>query len=354
MLQDYVQYNFILVINIVFFMLFLMTNTLLERNVVRKFEISLVLLVIMTIAENMEFWASSLTYPSALRVTMSLVGYIIRPVIIYELILIVEDGSALQKKVLTLPAIVNALVMSTAFYSDIAFSYSSDNEFVRGPLGLFPYLCCMVYFVMILTYSVRSFRERCYIEAAIIFAIVAACVIAAVMETVWSLVGLLRTTIGLSITFFYLYLHAQTFKRDALTGALNRRCFYLDAGKYRDKITALISVDLNDLKRINDSKGHAEGDRAIITVVGCMKKCLLRGCILYRTGGDEFGVLCLKRKKAELEEMVNNMRAAMAETPYACSFGLAEAGQDEEFEDLCDRADAAMYQDKAYLVKNSN
>ena len=138
-------------------------------------------------------------------------------------------------------------------------------------------------------------------------------------------------------------MHAQTFKRDALTGALNRRCFYLDAERYREKLTALISVDLNDLKGINDRYGHAEGDKAICTVVNCMKRCLLRGCILYRVGGDEFAILCLKRKKAELEQMIQSMYAAMEETAYKCAFGLAESMVDEDFETLCARADVAMY-----------
>ena len=52
-------------------------------------------------------------------------------------------------------------------------------------------------------------------------------------------------------------------------------------------LTAVISIDLNDLKRFNDENGHAAGDTALCTIVACIQNILPRGCHLYRTGGDE-------------------------------------------------------------------
>ena len=352
MVQSFVQHNFVLIVNVIFLSLFLMTNTLLERKVLHIFGASLLLLVMLTVVENIELVTASFSYPTMLRVWMSIIGYSIRPLIIYELILIVESGRGTYKKLLAIPAIVNMMVAFSALFCDIAFSYDAENKFVRGPLGIVPYICSIFYFAIILMFSIRTFSERCYVEAIIILAIVVACGVSAGLETAWKLVGLLRTTIGLSITFFYLYLHAQTFKRDALTRTLNRRCFHLDVQRYRDKIAALISVDLNNLKGVNDNQGHSEGDRAICTVVGCMKKCLLRGCILYRTGGDEFVILCLKDKRGVWDDMVKSMKSAMKETPYNCAFGLAERKPGESFEDLYARADAEMYEEKARFGKN--
>lgn len=354
MVYDYIQNNFVTVINIVFLAIFLRSNTLLDRKSTQKFWFAIILLSVVTVAENVEIWTASLAYPTVLRVWMSIIGYSCRPLIVYCLILIVQDGEGWFKKFLPIPAIINILVVSTALFSDIAFSYDEANEFVRGPLGFSAYFASVFYLFIILFLSARFFRERYYMEAVIVLAIVIVCALATGLEAIWKHVGLLRSIIGLSITFFYLYMYAQMFKRDALTGVLNRRCFELDTAKYHKKITALISVDLNDLKKINDEQGHAEGDKAIRAIIECIRKSLLSGCVLYRVGGDEFNILCIKRKTSELQNMINAIEKAIADTPYSCAIGLAELMPGENFEELCSRADVEMYENKMRMKEKKS
>lgn len=79
-----------------------------------------------------------------------------------------------------------------------------------------------------------------------------------------------------------------------MTRTLNRHSFYRDVEVFKHNLNAVLSIDLNDLKSINDSMGHAAGDKAIVTTEECIQKRLVKGCYLYRTGGDEFIVLCTK------------------------------------------------------------
>lgn len=89
---------------------------------------------------------------------------------------------------------------------------------------------------------------------------------------------------------------------DELTGLYNRRAYEDDINseeyqKAGDKLV-LVSLDVNGLKVINDSKGHAAGDELIIGASRCMKKCLGSYGKIYRTGGDEFvAVLFCERNK---------------------------------------------------------
>ena len=76
---------------------------------------------------------------------------------------------------------------------------------------------------------------------------------------------------------------------------------------------------------------------------------MLGGCVLYRVGGDEFTILCIKRKTVELQNMVNAIRRAMDGTPYSCAVGMAERRPDESFSELCDRADEEMYANKVQM-----
>lgn len=87
-----------------------------------------------------------------------------------------------------------------------------------------------------------------------------------------------------------------------MTGALTRRRFYLDAEKYRTTLTAVISLDLNDLKALNDQYGHIEGDRALITITNVVKVCTSKSASLYRIGGDEFMLLCYKMSEDRVQE----------------------------------------------------
>lgn len=355
MVYTFVQNNFILIANILFLLVFLRTNTVFDKEITRRFSVSILLLIAVTIAENIEYAMSLRAEPSMVRVWMSVIGYTVRPLIIYVLILILKYRSRKERLLLAIPAMINAVVAFTALFSDISFSYDAANEFVRGPLGFTPHICSGLYLFLILILSAQFFKERNYMEAGIIFAIVVTCGVATGLESVWKHQGLLRAASSLSITFFYLYFCAQSFKRDALTKVLNRHCFYRDAEKYKDKMVAVLSVDLNNLKRINDSEGHAAGDVAIFTTAECIRKNLIKGCFLYRTGGDEFMVLCPKHVASmeQLQAMIEKISEEMKRTPYRCAIGIAEYRQGESFDNLCARADEAMYRVKTELKKQA-
>ena len=84
---------------------------------------------------------------------------------------------------------------------------------------------------------------------------------------------------------------------DPLTGLLNRRGFYQAAegvllrGERSNKVQALMYMDLDGFKRINDSLGHEAGDRVLNWVAEQMKDCLGSEALLARMGGDEFTAL---------------------------------------------------------------
>ena len=114
-------------------------------------------------------------------------------------------------------------------------------------------------------------------------------------------------------------------------------------------LTAVISIDLNDLKRFNDENGHAAGDTALCTIVACIQNILPRGCHLYRTGGDEFMILCSRVSKDDVPALIDHIRRELSKTLYCCAIGFATPDADEDFEHICSIADAAMYANKKQL-----
>jgi diguanylate cyclase (GGDEF)-like protein len=110
------------------------------------------------------------------------------------------------------------------------------------------------------------------------------------------------------------------------------------------------------LKKINDSFGHTEGDRALIKTAELLKETFRSSDILGRLGGDEFTVLAavdpedgVNNLIARLEQRFENYNALKA-SPYqlSISLGVAQFGSDgtQTMEDLMAQADLAMYENK--------
>lgn len=148
---------------------------------------------------------------------------------------------------------------------------------------------------------------------------------------------------------------------DVLTGALSRAFFEerardgLEHAQRRGARSTLVMADLDLLKQINDSRGHAAGDAALRAFVARGRACLRPGDLFGRLSGDEFGVFLPDTGIDEARAIAARMRDALAKPagpddrvpPLSASFGIAEPlGPDERYEALLARADAAMYRVK--------
>ncbi|MBE5964512.1 MAG: GGDEF domain-containing protein [Lachnospira sp.] len=353
MLQDFIYSNYATCLIILFMIVFLVTNTTFDKKETTLFMRAILLALVLVVVDTVESYTASFTYPTTLRVLMSAIGYTLRPLCIMCILVIVVRERAVKFYLLVLPALINAIISFSALVCDVAFSYDAANEFVRGPLGWTPFVVSGLYLFVLILCSIKYFREKNYYEALIVFAIVVAAICAVILEMIYGKDGLINGTIVISVTFYYLFFHTQTFKRDHLTKALNRRSFYMDAEKNEDSITALIGIDLNNLKVINDTKGHEAGDIALKTLTECVDKVLMKGCYLYRVGGDEFFVLCNRKTKEQVEKIVRGIKEEMSKTEYSCAVGIAMKTVDKTFNAMCIEADRAMYEDKSVMKMNT-
>ena len=106
----------------------------------RVFSAASVMVLILVLADSIEYWCASLDEPIMLRIWMSAIGYSLRPSIIFLAVSFVCRYEKNKKLLWSLPLILNIIIALSAFFTDIAYSYDSNNQFVRGPLGFFPFL----------------------------------------------------------------------------------------------------------------------------------------------------------------------------------------------------------------------
>jgi diguanylate cyclase (GGDEF)-like protein len=137
---------------------------------------------------------------------------------------------------------------------------------------------------------------------------------------------------------------------DPLTGLLNRRGIdralaqHVARGRRYGAEGALLVLDLDGFKAVNDSLGHAAGDDLIVTCAEALKNRLRETDILGRLGGDEFAVLLPAEGEAEAmivaEAIVKVIREVSGVT---ASVGVTPFGDEPTTTSAMDRADMAMY-----------
>jgi diguanylate cyclase (GGDEF)-like protein len=114
---------------------------------------------------------------------------------------------------------------------------------------------------------------------------------------------------------------------------------------------------VDDLKRINDSRGHAAGDRTLKQVAAILRKCFRDSDIVARIGGDEFVALIVdateqdpQRYRERLDRQCGRLNArTKGQQPLSMSIGTFRCDPDASctIEDLLDRADRSMYRHKS-------
>lgn len=146
---------------------------------------------------------------------------------------------------------------------------------------------------------------------------------------------------------------------DELTGLPNRRAFLDEAARILNRTrrsgepVAVLMIDLDRFKSINDTYGHAAGDRALRAMKAVVEPRLRAGDLLTRLGGEEFGVLLPATAEPAAQEIAERIRCAIADATLrshdgtaihlTASIGLAVVAPGESIHDALGRADGAMY-----------
>lgn len=137
---------------------------------------------------------------------------------------------------------------------------------------------------------------------------------------------------------------------DVLTGLLNRIGLdsYIELHPRPGRSTlprSLVVIDLDGFKAINDTQGHAAGDRLLRAITAAWATGLRSDDIAVRIGGDEFLLILPQTDLASAEQLVGRLRDV---SPISWSCGITSWLADETFDEALVRADRLMYKDKEH------
>ena len=150
--------------------------------------------------------------------------------------------------------------------------------------------------------------------------------------------------------------------RDALVPVANRRGLVrqldmlIARRKRHDIPAALLFVDVDGLKSLNDSCGHSAGDAALIHLATLMVGTVRQTDLVARLGGDEFGILLDHADETAAMDTANRLVNSVAASefvhcgrplPLSVAIGITAIDQGDTAETVLERADREMYRDKA-------
>jgi diguanylate cyclase len=218
----------------------------------------------------------------------------------------------------------------------------------RKPYSLLPYAMIALTFVVFFLVLPHSMSTRLWgatAGVAVITALVAGRQLIAFQDNV-NLIRRLDVAVE-RLTDQEAQLREQA-STDGLTGLANRSRFGAELSRSLDEglAPAVLLIDLDDFKTINDTMGHAAGDALLVEVAGRLRAAVRDEDVVARLGGDEFTVLLNGCDADAAGRIASDIRHRLAEMTTKASIGVACARPGDEPSTLLSNADIAMYEAK--------
>jgi len=368
LILTYLYNNFAFILMVVSFFVILFTHQHINKRINKVTMLTVCIILVYAILVNIEAILGQKYYAYTetsiyIRILLSVICYICRPTFLL-LILYTAIGYVSKKKsvLLWIPIIFIALIYSTAFFlrtedTALVFAIDAENVWHPGPFGFILYVVAGLYALLLLHYTYQKFKNQNFEEGIIVAIELVAALVGAAIESTQDQSLMLPNVLIICVLFYYLYMLIEHTKRDQLTGLLNRQSYFADIERFKRQITAIISLDMNDLKIINDTKGHSEGDIALLQVSEQFSKSLIKGTKLYRVGGDEFEIMCVSIPEYKVVELIDTIRTNVnVNTDYTVAIGYSYIKLDEKrqpVQSLMVEADAKMYKNKSDIKEHN-
>lgn len=323
----------------------------LSKETTKATRIAILLIILESVIWSAEGWTQDNPGLEIIRAMLTSSIYCLHPIIVVAIIAMVAPIRTKKRRiVLIAPLMVYVPLVFTSQWTHIIFYIDEKNRWI-GTEGLryMPYAFFMSYTLIFILLFIRRYRLSDRRTLSAVIYIIAAGIVGAALNIVRDNATDYATLFSSVIVLYYLFLYMYMSKSDPLTGMQNRQTFYHDIDTANGKYSAVCSVDMNELKWINDTNGHEAGDIALKAVGNCLMINTGTDKKAYRVGGDEFIIFYSGKNEEEIRRDIELMREALAKTDYVCAFGYCMVSRGMDLEKAIVAADKAMYTDKARL-----
>ena len=345
--------NYVMIFELIGLLIMLRISAHISARMKRLTIAVVVLLLVESALFRIEEWVGTFdTYTAARPILTSLI-YSIYPVILV-LVMRITTNKDLSRKSLffvLIPHMIGMVLYFTSQWTKIIFWYAENNGYRTGPLYRLPYIIFGLYILIFLIHNITFFKKYSRFNRLVAIYIIAGSILGVIVYLIFDYSNEYNALFSSALVLYYLCIYIHMAKIDPLTQLLNRQSYYQDIDTLGDRITGVVSADMNELKYINDNLGHEAGDNALKTVSGVLWENCGKNGTVYRVGGDEFMILYTSASEDEIKAAVDVMKSRMAKTDFVCAFGYAMKARGEKIDDAIRESDARMYEDKAATKK---
>lgn len=350
MFADYILQNWPLILVLLAFVISLITTVFLDKKTIIRMYFLIGAIFVLSIVVFTEFYIAKDPEYKTLRTVLMAIRYSSTPLVIALI------SYTLVKKMrwfIFIPAFLLVILNVISIFTGVVFSINDELNLVRGPIWLIPYIFVGLYSVLLIFLLIKRSNKRLMEIVPIIFlafSLGSGLVLPFIFKEAYA--SIFCVTMAIALFAYYEFNVLSLTKKDSLTGLLNRHAYFADISKDAKSITALISIDMNGLKEINDEQGHAAGDEALVTLALCFNRPLGNRQSGYRIGGDEFIIVCRKTEEQEVQDIIKKIKRFVSNTKYSCSIGYSYRQEDEKsIDEMIHESDEIMYQEKDRYYK---
>ena len=288
-------------------------------------------------------------------------------------------GSSICKKLIGGVLITNTVFQLIAAFTGWMLNVDAQNRYFHGPL----YVVYVAFYILLIILIAIEFitRGRCFRRQnrTSLYTILALVIVGILLQELLGReyrTAYLGLTLGMAMMFIHITefsqlssddrIHEQqtVINTDVMTGLLSRYAYEhalkdLDSSASFPEHLTVFSIDINGLKHVNDTLGHAAGDELICAAADCIKDTFESNGMCYRVGGDEFIVLSKMDKEQAQKAIVQLKKNAAAwhgekveALHLAAGFATKIDHPDLSGEKLASVADKEMYEEKKFYYQS--
>lgn len=346
MLKEFILQNWAVILILLAFTVLLRTTGFLNKKSKSRMYALILWLFLLAITVFFEFFFEEQHVLPGARLILMSIRYSATPLIIAFIIYTMAINT---RWFVFIPAYILTIIDGISVFTGIVFSLDDNGILQRGPLGYLPYIMVGLYCTFLVYILIKRSNKRhteIFPIVFLCFAFVSGLLLPFFLGKDYSKVFCI--TIVIAIFIYYVFSILQMSEKDSLTGLLNRQAFYTSVNDEVSNINALVSIDMNGLKEINDKEGHAAGDKALETIAICFLGATTAKETVYRIGGDEFVILCRRVTEDEVKQLIELIQKNLSKTKYKCAIGYSfHPEATESIDEMMKESDEKMYSDKA-------
>jgi len=288
---------------------------------------------------------------------VNIVGFLLAPVVPFVLLFLNSNKIYSKIIVYSIPLCINAFISILSYTTGWVFYIDAQGQYFRGKLFILLIGICAFYYILLIISIIQNDSE--YDKEDLLFLKFAFLVpfIAVILQIIFYGFCLVWASVALTLLLYYIFFRELQFKFDVTSKIKNRKTFEkeMEQCERSKENVAIVVLDLNDLKKINDTKGHNAGDEAILISATALHDSFKGVGSAYRIGGDEFCVIC----KSTTKKMVDNALLKLElllnkenenrdiKIVFAHGYAIYKKDQNESIYDVFFKADKFMYEHKA-------